>query len=139
MLKRLMTTGLISAIAVLPCALNAAEPAPARSNQQRALDLKAPEIGRIFSLDQINAVLSQAIDPALEFVEVEALRLGDLPLEDNSATAGERVAQTLWWLVAPLQTPVTFQSAFNQTPDATYSHRPEPFVQTDHHASFDQP
>lgn len=138
MLKRLMTTGSIVAIAVLPCALNAAETAPTRteSTSERPLDLRAPEIGKIFSLAEINAVLMRAIDPALEFVEVRALRLGDLPLEDNSATAAESVMRTVVWLFAPSE---TFAAVSNPTPDATYSHRPAPFLQANYHASFDQP
>jgi hypothetical protein len=138
MLRRLLTTSLIVASTVLPCALNAAEPAPTRSNStpQRALELQAPEIGRIFSLAQINAVLSRAVDPSLEYVEVEALRLGDLPFEDSSASPTESIARTVAWLFVPSP---AFASVAREAPDATYSHRPAPTLQANYHASFDQP
>ena len=141
MLKQFAISGLIGAIAVLPCTLQAAESAPERANTeaQKTLDLKAPEIGKIFSLDQINAVLARAVDPALEFIEVEALRLGDLPLDDNSAAPAQRLARTVWWLFAPQESTATFQARVNQPPDATDPQRPAPFVQTNYHASFDQP
>lgn len=137
MLKKL-TTGWMLAIIVLPLASNAAETAPDRSatNLQRRLDLRAPDIGKIFSLAQIDAVLKQALDPALEYVEVEALRLGDLPLQDNSASAAENALRTVLWLFSPSE---TFAAAVNRPPDATYSHRPEPFLQANYHPSFDQP
>ena len=146
MLRKQMT-GWMLASALIPCALNAAEPAtnaeqmsdtPAAHSElePRRLDLRAPEIGRIFSLAEINAILSRAVDPALEYIEVEALRLGDLPLQDNSASAAESAIRTLVWLFAGSE---TLAAAVNRTPDATDSYRPEPFLQAHYHPSFDQP
>jgi hypothetical protein len=138
MLKRVLTTSVIVMSAVLPCTLSAAESAPTRANPTppRALDLQAPKIGKIFSLAQINAVLSRAVDPSLEHVEVEALRLGDLPLEDNSASPAESIARTVAWLFLPAS---TIAAVERPAPDATYSHRPDPFLEANYHASFDQP
>jgi len=135
MTRHLTAWILTCAIAAAPCALNAAEPAPARSNPEtkRPLDLKAPEIGKIFSLEQINEALSRAGDPELEFVEVEALRLGDLPAEDNSATSAERAARTAVWLFAPS---ATFAANERAAPDATYPLRPLPYLESNYHASF---
>jgi hypothetical protein len=140
-MKRYPTTILSLALAVLPCAVNAAETAPARTDVRtesttRPLDLKAPEIGKIFSLAQINEVLSRAVDPALEFVEVEALRLGDLPAEDTSATPAERLARTALWLFAPS---ATFAANERTAPDATYPLRPAPYLLANYHPSFEQP
>lgn len=140
MLRRLLTTSFVIAGAVLPCALNAAESAPSRPNsmpqQQRTLDLRAPEIGKIFSLAQISAVLKQAVDPELEYVQVEASRLGDVPFADSAASPGADVARTVAWLLAPSP---TFFAVERGAPDATYSLRPPPALQVNHHAAFDPP
>lgn len=138
MLKRLVTTGSMLAIAVLPCASFAAETAPERSTaaNPRPLDLKAPEIGKIFSLEQINAVLARATDPALEHIQVEALRLGDLDFQDESAPPAQRIASTVVWLLTPSP---TFAAVANPKPDATDPNRPPPYLQASHHAAFDAP
>lgn len=137
MLRRLLTTSAIIVTAVLPCALHAAESAPTRTDSTtQRLDLKAPEIGRIFTLAQINAVLSRAVDPSLEHVQVEALRLGDLPFADSNASPTANIARTVVWLFAPS---TAFAAVEQAAPDATYSHRPPPALQALHHASFDQP
>ncbi len=130
-MRRLITTGLISTL-VLASGVVAAEPnTQSQTASEPALDLKAPSIRRIFTLEEINAVLARAIDPALEYIEVEALPLGDLPLEDNSAGAAETVAGTVVWLL--------FGPRYNPTPDATDSYRPVPTMQAQHHAAFDPP
>ncbi len=136
-MRAALTTILLGANAVLPCASLAAETAPTRPSPttQRPLDLRAPQIGKIFSLEEINAVLSRAADPSLEHVEVEALPLPDLPMVDSLPPA-ERLAQTVTWLFAPS---ATFEAIRRAAPDATYSHRPPPALQANYHASFAPP
>jgi hypothetical protein len=132
MSKTIVTAGWILAL-TFPCASLAAEHTPERIDAQskRTLDLKAPEIGRIFSPQQINAVLARATDPALENVEVEALRLDDLPFKDRSASPTQSVARTAFWLL--------FGTRPNPTRDAADADRPAPYLQTNHHAAFDTP
>jgi hypothetical protein len=126
----LATVGLTLVLGALPCLLYAAETATAAARTgERTLDLRAPEIGRIFSPEQINAVLSQVV----ERIEVAATRLDGLPFEDRSDSPVEAAAKTVSWLITPSP---TFATRMNNTPDPTYSHRPEPFLQANYHASF---
>ena len=139
MTNALKALGYVITLALITITAQAADrseqpnPAPTTSNH---LDLRAPELTRIFSLAQINAILSRAVDPALEHVEVEALRLGDLPFEDNSASDGEVVFQSIARWLAPSQ---AYAANVNVTPDATDPYRPAPMVQTNYHASFSPP
>ena len=133
------TLGLVITFALMAFSARADE-RPEHSNgvppSSQTLDLKAPALTRIFSLAQIDAILSRAVDPALERVEVEALRLGDLPFEDNSAPAGEAVFKSIVRWFAPSQ---LYAANVNLPPDATDPYRPAPMVQTDYHASFAPP
>jgi hypothetical protein len=117
-------------ITVASCAFGA-EQKPERERAPAALDLKAPKIQEIFTSEEIEAALARAIDPALEYIEVEALPLGDLPLEDESAALAEEVARTVAWLI--------FGSRANPVPDATDSHRPAPSLATNYNAAFKSP
>jgi hypothetical protein len=139
-LKRLLKTAVFASSAILTCAsstvlpraVSAAEIAPTHdaSSHEPALDLKAPDIHRIFSPAQIDAVLREATDPALEHIEVEALRLGDLPLKDNSASAAETVARTVAWLFLPH---AVFGATEHAPTDATDPYLPPPYVPALHH------
>jgi hypothetical protein len=130
-MQKLGTVGLIAALVFAGDGLAADLSVQPQAAHESALDLSAPDIRRIFTLEQINAVLARAIDPALEHIEVEALPLGDLPLEDRSATATETIASTVVWLL--------FGPRVNPTPDATDPQRPAPTLQALHHAAFDPP
>lgn len=102
----------------------------------RPLDLKLAPLSHIFTPQQIDAVLSRAVDPALESVEVEATRLRDLPFQDNSAS----VAQTTFNTVVRWLTPSSlYASNVNDTPDATNPFRPAPVLASSYHASFPPP
>jgi hypothetical protein len=130
MLKTCITVGVMTASAAASYAFGAEQTAE-RQPVPAALDLKAPKIGEIFTPEQIEAVLARAIDPALEHIEVEALPLGDLPLEDEGAALAEEVARTVAWLI--------FGSRANPVPDATDSHRPPPPLATNYNAAFKSP
>jgi hypothetical protein len=130
MLIACIRVGVMMAIAATPCGAIGAESTPARE-RPAALELKAPKIHEVFTPEQIEAVLARAIDPALEHIEVHALPLGDLPLEDESTALSEDVARTVAWLL--------FGSRANPAPDATDSHRPPPALATNYNAAFNSP
>jgi|GEM_PF-5823544 hypothetical protein len=124
-------SAVMAALAVLPFALEANESARAPQAQSRKLDLKASDIRKIFSSEQIDAVLRQAKDPTLEHIEVEALPLDDLPLRDKSAPIFERALRRgLGWIA-----PSELAAAGPPTDDD----RPPPFAQTMYHPSFPRP
>jgi hypothetical protein len=103
----------------------------------RTLDLKPPQITRIFTAQQIDMILARATDPALEHVEVEAPRIGDLPLRDNSASTLEvAFKEVIRWL-APY--PTVLAARVNAAPDATDPYRPVPVSLSSYHASFAPP
>jgi hypothetical protein len=139
MRTRVMTVGWVFAIASLSFAVQAAEPAtsPASAGPRtQPLDLKAPEVTRLFSLEQINAILSRATDPALEHVEVQAPRWGDLPIDDNSASPAEIVFKSVMSWFVPSR---TYAANVNIAPDVTAPLRPAPLMQANYHASFAPP
>ncbi|HEY8540482.1 MAG TPA: hypothetical protein VIL28_16590 [Steroidobacteraceae bacterium] len=107
-------------LAVLPSALRADEPTPEPATEKRKLDLKAPDIRKIFSPEQIDAVLSEAKDPTLEHIEVEALPLDDLPQRDTGDPAAERILRRGLSWIAPRENRVS------RPPDATSPDRPPP-------------
>jgi hypothetical protein len=127
--------GYAIAFALVPFSAHTAEPAE-HATPARRLDLKAPEVTRIFSLAQIDAILSRATDPALENIDVEALRLGDLPYDDNSASTGEVVFQSIVRWFAPSE---TYAANVNRSPDATDPYRPAEMMQANYHPSFPPP
>jgi hypothetical protein len=142
MRTKVITAGCIFATAAFSFAVQAAEPAepasslPSLRTPSQQLDLKAPEVTRIFSMEQINAVLGRATDPALEHVEVEASRIGDLPLEDNSASTAEVVFRSVMRWFVPSQ---SYAANVNMAPDVTDPFRPAPLMQANYHASFAPP
>jgi hypothetical protein len=118
----------------------AAEPTQARTQSAyaaRSMDLTPPQITRIFTIQQIDMILARAVDPDLEHVEVEATRIGDLPLQDNSASAPRVVFDTVVRWLAPY--PTTLAAQVNAAPDFTDSYRPVPVSMSSYHASFAPP
>jgi hypothetical protein len=139
MRTKVMMSGYVFALAILSFAVQAAEPTSSRSianGQTQPLDLKAPEVTRIFSVEQINAILSRATDPALEHVEVEAPRIGDLPMNDNSASTAEVVFKSMMRWFVPSN---SYAANVNIAPDVTAPFRPAPLMQASYHASFAPP
>ena len=103
----------------------------------RALDLKPPLIGRIFTVQQIDTILARTGDPELEHIEVEAPRIGDLPLNDKSASLSSVVfKEVVRWL---LPYPSVRSAQVNRSPDITDSYRPVPVSLSSYHASFPPP
>jgi len=128
----------ILVISMTALTAQAAEPAAnsaARKDTPRSLDLKLGPLSRIFTSQQIDAVLSRATDPALENVEVEAPRLTDLPYRDRSASTGETVFKSVVSWLAPSS---LYAANANYTPDATAPLRP-PMMASAYHASFPPP
>lgn len=130
-MRHLAICGLWLALCPVPCSLWAAEAASTRAGNQRPLDLKAPQIGQIFSFEQIDAALRRAAE--LERIEVEATRLDGVPFQDRSTSPLLAAARTAAWLVTPS---TIFASRVNTLPAAMYSHRPEPFLQANYWPSF---
>lgn len=100
------------------------------------LDLAAPDIREIFSDSQIEIPLGQSDHYNLEHLEVEALRLDDLPLQDRSASAFQTLVSVALWLITPSP---TLAWRMNSAPDATDPQRPPPAIQSLHHPSFPPP
>jgi hypothetical protein len=139
MRTNVLTAGCVFAMGTVSFAVQAADPAASRSTapaETRSLDLKAPQLTRIFSIEQINAILSRATDPALEHVEVEASRIGDVPITDNSASDVDVVFKSVVrWFVPSSR----YAARVNLSPDATDPLRPAPLMQANYHASFAPP
>lgn len=127
-----MTVGAIAAHAAEP--LSSAHRSAASAS--RTLDLKLAPLSRIFTPAQIDAVLSRAVAVELEHVEVEASRIGDLPLRDKSASGVETVFKTVVRTLAP--SPV-YAARVNYMPDVTDPYRPTPVSLSMYHASFPPP
>jgi hypothetical protein len=100
----------------------------------RALDLKPPQITKIFSAQQIAMILASAVDPELEHVEVEATRIEDLPLRDKSDAPLEAAFKSVVRWLAPY--PTSLAAQVNAAPDATSPYRPVPVSMSSYHASF---
>lgn len=126
---------LILGIAV-SIAAQAGEPATP-SKLDSKLDLRAPPISRIFTPQQIELILARTIDPDLESVQVEASRIGDLPLTDKSASVQEAVFKEVVRWFAPYPTVVA--ANVNSTPDATSPSRAVPVSLAWYHAGQTQP
>ena len=120
---------------------NAAEPkatpnaSPPR--EARTLDLKAPLITNLFTAQQIDWILSRAVDPELEHVEVEASRIEDVPFVDRSASDSEVVFREVAQWVAPY--PTVLAAEVNHAPDVTDPYRPVPVSMGWYHPSFPTP
>ena len=126
-------------MATVALAAQAAEPARDSASQQQVaprLDLKLGPLSRIFSSQEIDAVLSRAVDPELERVQVEAPRLNDLPFHDRSASTGDTVFKSVVRWMAPSS---LYASNVNYMPDATDPSRPPPLMASTYHASFSPP
>lgn len=107
------------AVSIAATSAHASEPA-IRSKPDSKLDLRAPSISRIFTPQQIDLVLARTIDPDVEGVQVEAPRIGDLPLTDKSASVPAAAFKEVVRWLAPYPTAV----AANAAPDATSPSRP---------------
>jgi hypothetical protein len=101
------------------------------------LDLRAPPISRIFTPQQIDMILARTVDPDLEGVQVEAPRIGDLPLEDKSASAPEATFKEVVRWVAPY--PTAMAANINAAPDVTSPYRPVPASLAWYHAGQTAP
>jgi len=128
---------LSTVIAAVPLSAHAKDLATASVEQPTRMDLTAPQIGKLFSLAQINAILARAVDPELEHVEVEAQRVEDVPFRDRSATPGEAVLRTVANLLTPY--PASVSGVVNAKADVTDSYRPAPVSISAYSPSFPVP
>jgi hypothetical protein len=135
--SKLAIAGLGSVLLAGSFAAHAAEPRQSATATARTLDLTAPLITSIFTPQQIDMILASTFDLELEHVEVEAARINDLPLEDNSASTGEVVFREVVRWFSPY--PATLTAQVNPTPDFTDSYRPVPLSMSWYHASFRAP
>lgn len=131
-------TRIAAAVSMLACAefASAAEPDPApakaAATQRKPLDLRAPDITRIFSPQELQRLLANTIDPDIEEVEVEGTRPKVVPPETPAVWPG--VLAPFWALAHPTQAwrifapmpPDRAQSIGNTPPDATDPYRPPP-------------
>jgi hypothetical protein len=100
-------------------------PKPAAVAPKR-LDLRAPDITKVFSDAQLKEVLSKALDPHIEEVEVEGKRSSG-PLPPSSPSVWGGIAAPFWALMHPTQSwrilaPLPPDQAVrvgNNAPDAT--------------------
>lgn len=98
----------------------------------KPLDLRAPDITKIFTPEQLNQVLSRTIDREnIEEVEVEGVR-SKQPTPPSSPAVWGAIAAPFWALLHPTQAwriiapipPDRAQYIGNEPPDATDSYRP---------------
>ena len=123
-----------------PIGAYAADPQPTRGVAKATslpLDLKAPSVTRIFTVQQIEMILARATDPELEHVEVEASRIADVPFVDRSASGTEVAFKEVIRWFTPY--PTMLASQVNANPDATDPQRAPPLLLSAYHASFSPP
>jgi hypothetical protein len=125
-----LVIGLAASIAAV--STQASEPAT-----RSKLDLTAPPISRIFTPQQIDLILARTLDPDLESVQVEAPRIGDLPLTDKSASIPEAAFKEVVRWLAPYPTAVA--ANVNAAPDVTSPSRPVPVSLAWYHAGQTPP
>ena len=130
-----------SKIASLLCAFAISSVATGVESSEPAtgakLDLSAPPISRIFTAQQIDLILARTVDPDLEGVQVEASRIGDLPLEDKSASIPEATFKEVVRWFAPY--PSVMAANINASPDATAPYRSAPASPAWYHAGQTSP
>ena len=122
----LLTFGAVAAAEDKPVA----EPPKPAATVPRRLDLRAPDITKLFSEAQLKEVLSKALDPRIEEVEVEGKRSGE-PLPPSSPTVWPAIAAPFWALMHPTQSwrilaplpPDQASRVGNDAPDATDPNR----------------
>ena len=103
----------------------AAEPPKPAALTPKRLDLRAPDITKIFSAAQLSYVLSKTLDPSMEEIEVEGRRSGPLP--PSSPTVWPAIAAPFWAIAHPTQAwrivapmpPDQASRVGGDTPDAT--------------------
>jgi len=66
----------------------------------KRLDLRAPDITKVFSEAQLQQVLSKALDPSIEEIEVQGRRSGQ-PLPPSTPTVWPGIAAPFWALTHP--------------------------------------
>jgi len=129
---RVIATGLIATSVT-----HAADFAAESNGASRSLDLRPPLITKICPPQQIDMILARSIDPQLEYVEVEAARIDDLPFVDESAQPIEAAFKEVIRWFAPY--PTVLAATVNAAPDATDPHRAVPVSISSYHPSFPPP
>lgn len=76
----------------------AAEPAAAQPTKR--LDLRAPDITKLYTAEQLNRILARTLKDDIEEVEVEGRRV---PLEPRTPTVWGGVAAPIWAVLHPTQ------------------------------------
>jgi len=126
--NKLAVLGVSSLLCFVSSLANGAElrqsPVEPTARAQRTLDLKAPLITSIFTAQQIDMILANAVDVELEHVEVEASRINDVPFTDRSASGGEVAFREVTRWVTPYPTALAAQ--VNAPTDYTDSYRAVP-------------
>jgi hypothetical protein len=130
---RVIAMGLIAAGLIATGVTHAAE----SKGASRSLDLRPPLITRIFTPQQIDMILARSIDPQLEYVEVEAARIDDVPFVDQSAQPMEAAFREVIGWFAPY--PTVLAASVNAAPDATDPYRAVPISISAYHPSFPPP
>ena len=105
--------------------------ATAADTQQKPLDLRVPDITKLFSQQELQRVLARAIDPDLEEVEVEGARGRIAPPPDTPTVWPGLLAPfwavthptQAWRILAPLP-PDQAKGIGSAPPDATDPYRP---------------
>jgi hypothetical protein len=134
---RVIATALIAAGLIATSATHSAEVAAESKGASRSLDLRPPLITRIFTPQQIDMILARSIDPQLEYVEVEAARIDDVPFVDQSARPVEAAFKEVIRWFAPY--PTVLAASVNAAPDATDPYRAVPISISAYHPSFPPP
>ena len=119
----LLTLGNVAAAGDKPAA---DPPKPAAAMAPKRLDLRAPDITKLFSEAQLKEVLSKALDPRIEEVEVEGRRSNEA-LPPSSPNVWGGIAAPFWALAHPTQAwrilapmpPDQASRVGNDAPDAT--------------------
>lgn len=117
--------------APLPQTQTAAKPIAAADMQRTALNLRAPDITRLFSQEELQRVLAKTINPDIEEVEVEGARGRGAPPPDTPTVWPGILAPfwavthptQAWRILAPLP-PDQAKGVGSQPPDATDPYRP---------------
>ena len=140
------TASIIAAMAALACPVcvgaqqkegraaatpSAGNPAVAATSDTRRkpLDLRAPDITRLFSQQELQRVLAKTIDPDIEEVEVEGVRGRRAPPPDTP-TVWPGILAPVWAITHPTQAwrilaPLPpDQAKGSAPPDATDPYRP---------------
>lgn len=85
-----MAAMLEGAFAAEPAAVPAAKP----------LDLRAPDITKLYTAEQLNRILARTLKDDIEEVEVEGRRV---PVEPRSPTVWGGIAAPIWAILHPTQ------------------------------------